>query len=1084
MLNQSEKLKKLREALDVLNNISREYASSSLDQDNPFSAFWSGDKDLCPIAMIRFKEKNTLLEQKLRGLESDQKQKLVDFKEFRQENDKCYVCECQVSSSNIEEITNLLGAASPSNVEGNKDNIENMKGDEKKEKDVVEEKEKEDDEKQKRSEEKGKAKVRDDEEKNESQKENSLVQPSRAVDHIPTNPNINSEENNESVKQFWQSYKKGRGYASLLLIPGVERLAEEGNLEAKFYLSRVWKESHPDLSLQLTTQAAEGGNLRAKLNLVIYYAKDKKGIIKDEQKAIDLILEILAVDPKNQSVANLFNRNKKLRDKVGLEQARRMVIPSFEVWQSGSKEFLNESDELHLNLAAFWSTNTLPEKLHIAAELVQEFNTLIEKYEEEGKRKFLEEWRRHFNKFIGVVCNVTEVSPSLIKEILEVGQVDKGYLPNHLPDFLTPPKTGEEPKKFYKKRMADIFRNTDPIRGRANKAAKLLYLKRDKEELLPLAHKAIRERGLRNQLSLARLIVKRNEITKQLEVEQGKNQKEKQQRLEEIRLEETRLRDINRKDNLTLKKSRSPEVKEDYRHFIERSNLATFDFASRELCRVIVNDGKLIRFHTDESGLQQQFTDTRNNFSHEKNGWAMLVINHKGEIFIHNHTGKSEGIEPKYVHSSFMGGAPVLFAGEIRIEHGIITGISNYSGHYCPDEHHMKYALEHLQKKGLNLDQCMVYRDNDLFLREEINDEMCLAAEFCVYSDLKTKILGFIDEQKTSINNEKMALRNRDKKEEAEEKQKIWNTLDGLWKAINKQETENHIKFKVPEKVDINSIIKCFEQFFRRLNENLLNHSDLIIIQKSLIFFLEKVLTDISLSENAPKEQKDLILETLDALKKVLVEQNAQIEVSRLIKLNNQIADYRLLLKITKDYNCPSTRTFQIKDKEVPLSRMLEAARTEIEESSRNVWLGKDNKQDDLVREALVKNPKLRACLFDNYEFFCRKEKSDFQDSPNFKIMQVKHKAIQLLKSKQGLFQNGSNNKLLKDISNKLEITSDPNQIASELARIQTDYKPDHALHTIAKIIRDFLGKTIKPEETKTGQEVTKLLSSIPSPSL
>ncbi|PVZ71572.1 hypothetical protein [Pelagibaculum spongiae] len=54
-------------------------------------------------------------------------------------------------------------------------------------------------------------------------------------------------------------------------------------------------------------------------------------------------------------------------------------------------------------------------------------------------------------------------------------------------------------------------------------------------------------------------------------------------------------------------------------------------------------------------------------------------------------------------HSSYFGNAAIAFAGGIRIENGIVTGISNNSGHYKPTLVSLKLALLALRHHGIDL---------------------------------------------------------------------------------------------------------------------------------------------------------------------------------------------------------------------------------------------------------------------------------------------------------------------------------------------------------------------------------------------
>jgi hypothetical protein len=78
-------------------------------------------------------------------------------------------------------------------------------------------------------------------------------------------------------------------------------------------------------------------------------------------------------------------------------------------------------------------------------------------------------------------------------------------------------------------------------------------------------------------------------------------------------------------------------------------------------------------------------------------GLYIFVMNAAGQFF----AGESlVGIQH---HSSFLGGGAVAAAGEIRINGGIITEISNISGHYRPGPVYLWQACKQLASQGINL---------------------------------------------------------------------------------------------------------------------------------------------------------------------------------------------------------------------------------------------------------------------------------------------------------------------------------------------------------------------------------------------
>ncbi len=79
------------------------------------------------------------------------------------------------------------------------------------------------------------------------------------------------------------------------------------------------------------------------------------------------------------------------------------------------------------------------------------------------------------------------------------------------------------------------------------------------------------------------------------------------------------------------------------------------------------------------------------------------------EVDTHKMGVNSLGIEQPQTgrihHSTMLGGAEVASAGSVRVESGLITKITNLSGHYKPGVVHMIQCVEALMKKGALIDQ-------------------------------------------------------------------------------------------------------------------------------------------------------------------------------------------------------------------------------------------------------------------------------------------------------------------------------------------------------------------------------------------
>ncbi|MBL8212360.1 MAG: hypothetical protein JNK87_16715 [Bryobacterales bacterium] len=79
-------------------------------------------------------------------------------------------------------------------------------------------------------------------------------------------------------------------------------------------------------------------------------------------------------------------------------------------------------------------------------------------------------------------------------------------------------------------------------------------------------------------------------------------------------------------------------------------------------------------------------------------GWACFVMSMYDVIYVGVHEGG------RFHHSSFLCGAPVLAAGMIKVEQGIITGFHEKNGHYkCSSEHMMRFFKIIEQRTGTDL---------------------------------------------------------------------------------------------------------------------------------------------------------------------------------------------------------------------------------------------------------------------------------------------------------------------------------------------------------------------------------------------
>ncbi|OFZ51739.1 MAG: hypothetical protein A2381_18585 [Bdellovibrionales bacterium RIFOXYB1_FULL_37_110] len=82
----------------------------------------------------------------------------------------------------------------------------------------------------------------------------------------------------------------------------------------------------------------------------------------------------------------------------------------------------------------------------------------------------------------------------------------------------------------------------------------------------------------------------------------------------------------------------------------------------------------------------------------KSSSYAIFVISKDGELLISNFAKNNE-----FHHSSLVGGEEVWFAGEIKIQNGVLIEVNNYSGHYRTHERYLKKLLEFFKAKNVPL---------------------------------------------------------------------------------------------------------------------------------------------------------------------------------------------------------------------------------------------------------------------------------------------------------------------------------------------------------------------------------------------
>jgi len=113
--------------------------------------------------------------------------------------------------------------------------------------------------------------------------------------------------------------------------------------------------------------------------------------------------------------------------------------------------------------------------------------------------------------------------------------------------------------------------------------------------------------------------------------------------------------------------------------------------AERAAYKLDFKDGKIY----DANG--RLFDTSAASSAHSGGGNAIFVMDANGQIY----ASKTQ-VVGEFHHSSLAAGQPVAAAGELRVEQGVLKGISDKSGHYRPTSDMTDQALNVLESRGIN----------------------------------------------------------------------------------------------------------------------------------------------------------------------------------------------------------------------------------------------------------------------------------------------------------------------------------------------------------------------------------------------
>jgi hypothetical protein len=165
--------------------------------------------------------------------------------------------------------------------------------------------------------------------------------------------------------------------------------------------------------------------------------------------------------------------------------------------------------------------------------------------------------------------------------------------------------------------------------------------------------------------------------------------------------------------------------------------------------RVIISNGLF-----KQNGMN---FDTSTMRSHDKEGFAAFTLNTNGELSVFVHNRMQDG----FAHSSMNAGVPVVAAGEIKIENGVLKAITTHSGHYQPSLFNVYRLLEHFNNQGIDTSEAIVisFKNPSHSLSHVESKEVYYPAYHrCLYEtpahQIYSKMLEVINSSINSINDQ------------------------------------------------------------------------------------------------------------------------------------------------------------------------------------------------------------------------------------------------------------------------------------------------------------------------------------------
>lgn len=188
------------------------------------------------------------------------------------------------------------------------------------------------------------------------------------------------------------------------------------------------------------------------------------------------------------------------------------------------------------------------------------------------------------------------------------------------------------------------------------------------------------------------------------------------------------------------------------------------DPAEADLCRIQFKGGKAYMrlLNAGSVDLVAASSDIYKNdkifasgYAKHLKGHAGYVLSMGGDFFMGQHrVGGKLKEQSNLYHSSYRGGEAIRCAGTWKVEEGVVKEISDSSGHYQPNLHHMINALEVLKAYGVNLADLKVhyYKNKEEAQVTESSFDFLAKAHRGVLQDHRNR---FINEQKVESTSRK-----------------------------------------------------------------------------------------------------------------------------------------------------------------------------------------------------------------------------------------------------------------------------------------------------------------------------------------